>query len=145
MDYCLLIPCSLQKLSNYLDMKSPPLSDLRHFIFKSISFSTSALKYLNLLKATNFYFMRIIHVALVNSSTNNMKYFSPLGLCFLVGPHTSACTNSNGFLVVNSLDLKCTLGFFQNWHELHIMLSSSANLGNSLTPPIFLILLRLKK
>ena len=49
---CLLIPQVSQNSSNSSDVNYPPLSDLKHLIFISASFSTNALKALNFSNAS---------------------------------------------------------------------------------------------
>jgi hypothetical protein len=61
----LFMSCSLQKSINSFDVKSPPLSDLRHLIFESISFSTISLYVLKFLNAYDILFRNKIVVILL--------------------------------------------------------------------------------
>jgi hypothetical protein len=54
----LLIPASLQKLTNYFEVYSPPLSDLSILIFLSERFSIKALNSLNLPNTSSFDFKK---------------------------------------------------------------------------------------
>ena len=86
---CLLIPLSSQYLLNYLETNSPQLSDLKHLIFMSISFSVNSLNNWKQLNVSDFFFNRNIQFMWVMSSTNNKKYISPFNHVVLIGPQTS--------------------------------------------------------
>ena len=47
---CMIMPCDLQKFENYLELYSPPPSDLSALIYLPLCFSTSALNSLNFAK-----------------------------------------------------------------------------------------------
>jgi hypothetical protein len=54
----LLIPISQQKLTNYFEVYSPPLSDLSIFIFLSKRFSIKSLNSLNFPNTSSFDFKK---------------------------------------------------------------------------------------
>jgi len=64
---------------------------------------------LNFSKASSLYFMSPIQHILEKSSMNNMKYSSPRGDLFLVGPHISVWTSSSGLLADPSFSGKLVL------------------------------------
>jgi hypothetical protein len=45
----------MQNSMNYFDVNSPPISDLKHLIFKSISFSTISLYILKFSNSSDFF------------------------------------------------------------------------------------------
>ena len=102
-------------------MNSPPQSNLRHFIFWSDSFSTKALKALNFSNVSSLCFSKPIQHILEKSSMNKMKYSSPRGEFFLVGPHKSVWMSSIGLIVGPSFSLKWTLVFLRTWHGLQMV------------------------
>jgi len=106
MENCLFIPCCSQNSKNSSDMNSPPRLDLRHLIFQFDSFSTKSLKALNFSNASYLCFSRPIQHILEKSSINKIKYSSPRGDFFLVGPHKSVWMSSRGLLVDPSFSLK---------------------------------------
>lgn len=73
----LLIPFSSQNFTNSLEVNSPPRSDLKHFKFFPVSFSTKAMNSLNLLNASDFSFRKFYHIILEKSSVKIMKCLSP--------------------------------------------------------------------
>jgi len=62
---CLLIPRSSHKLLNVFYVNAPPLSDLKHFIFKWVSFSTISLNILKHSNASDFFLWKQSSVILV--------------------------------------------------------------------------------
>ena len=61
----IFIPFSSQNYMNYFDMNSPPLSNFKHWILESISFSTISLNILKFLNASNFFFRQYVAIILV--------------------------------------------------------------------------------
>jgi hypothetical protein len=130
---------------NYFDVNSPPLSDLKHFIFYSVSVSTISLYILKCSNASDFLLRKKIVVILVYSSTNNIKYCSPFKHFVLFGPHRSICTISSGFFVEYSFDLNLVLFFFPYRQCLHRVFVGFEYQEFLLLLPFFLILTRLSK
>jgi hypothetical protein len=59
------IPWLWQKSMNYFDVNSPPLSNLKHLIFNSVSISTNFFYILKCLNASNFFLRKKIVVIFV--------------------------------------------------------------------------------
>jgi hypothetical protein len=130
---------------NYFDVNSPLLSDLKHLIFRSVSFSTI---YLNILKhsnASDFFLRKKTVIIIVKSSISSIKYCSPFIPFVLIGPHRSMCTISNDFTVEYSFVLNSVLVYFPCRKCFHRVLVGFEILGISLTASFLLILTRFSK
>jgi len=82
----LLMPCYSQYFMNFVDVKSPPLSDRTTLMCLFVSFSTITLKFLN---TSDFSFKKYTYVFREKSSTKEIKYLLPLKDSGVIGPHTS--------------------------------------------------------
>jgi len=130
---------------NSFDVNSPPLFDLKHLFFESVSFSTISLKILKHSNASDFFLRKQTVVILVKSSISSIKYCSPFSPFAIIGPHRLVCTISNGFLVEYSFVQNIVLVFFPCRHCLDIVLVSFEISDISLTASFLSILTRLSK
>ena len=106
------IPKFLQNSSNSFLQSSPPLSVLYTYIFFFVWFSTRALNSLNMLKTSDFFLKKYIHVFLENSSMNETLYTDLPSDGSNTGANTSLCTSSNILFALLGLEGKLTRFFF---------------------------------
>ena len=74
-----IIPCSLRKESNWVDIYSPPQSDQRAWYVYNC-FSNSTINSMNLSKASNFLYIRYIYPNLYVNISSYPYYFLPYSL-----------------------------------------------------------------
>jgi hypothetical protein len=113
------MPFSIQNWLNCLDINSPPLSDLKHFILCLIWTYAITLNFLN----TSFFcFKKLTKVHLELSSINVTKYCDSPKKIIYIEPYKSKCTNVDNWVVlfppsIGNLVFNYYFFYKQLWHK----------------------------
>ncbi len=115
---CLKMPFSIQNWLNYLDINSPPLSYLNHFILCPIWTSAITLNFLN----TSFFcFKKLMKVHFEWSSINVTKYHDSAKEFVYIRPYKFKCTNVDNWVALFPPSIgNLILNYFpykQLWHK----------------------------
>ena len=97
-DVYLAMSWSTKNFMIALDINSPPLSEENALSLCSDCVSISAFNFLNLIKHLSLAFNTYNHTFLEKLSMKVTKYFAPPMDVVRMGPHTSECTISKGFV-----------------------------------------------
>ena len=118
-----------QKLTNSSNLKSPPLSDHRHFSFWPDWFSTFASHCEKIENTWSFVLTRYDHTLLIASSMNVMNYDALSRDWCGIGPQTSEWTKSSGFDSLGSLVRFMVAVCLPYWECLQNWWSENESLG----------------